>query len=62
MTEETRATMLEVAYDIIHKVYKDLCDTMPRGGIRENMLYEFQDVMNELFSLTKRVRGNGAKL
>ena len=61
MTAETRAAILEVAYEPISKVYKDIVETTPRGSRDEDMLYDFQEVMDKLFRLSKRVKGGGAE-
>ncbi|MBE6812890.1 MAG: hypothetical protein E7523_08405 [Ruminococcaceae bacterium] len=55
MTAEAQKAVLLAAYDIIQKVYRDVLQTTPRGSRHEDLIYDFQEVMDKVFKISTRL-------
>ncbi len=51
MITEKQKVLLEVAYDLINKVFAELCKTTKRG-YEDDLLYELVDIMKKIIKCT----------
>lgn len=55
MITEKQKVLLEVAYDLVNKVFTELCRTS-RRGYDDDLLYELLDVMKKIIKVTNQTK------